>query len=77
MFLRGARVAPKVSTSRDTKNCAPELLILSALKLPSCGLVVFIDMDTFILTEGRNFRNFSKENYANAWRVVTYLLKKC
>ena len=29
-----------------------EFLILSALKLPSCGLVVFINMNTYRLTPG-------------------------
>ena len=28
----------------------------------SCEIVVFIDMDTYILTEGRNFKTFLKEN---------------
>ena len=37
--------------------------IFSVLKLPLCGLVVFIDMKTFILTEeGRSFKTFLKEN---------------
>ena len=45
------RVA-EVST-RHTQDCAPEFLILSALKLPLCELLVFIDMKTYILTEDR------------------------
>ena len=45
------------------KNCAPEFSILPALKLPSCGLVVFIDMNTFILTDGRNFERHSYKTY--------------
>ena len=48
------------------KNCAPEFLILSALKLSSCELVVFVDMNTYILTEDRNFKTFLKANYATA-----------
>ena len=40
------------------------LLILSALKLTSCEIVVFTDMDTYILKEGRNFKTFLKEIYA-------------
>ena len=34
------------------KYSAPGFLILSALKLPSCGRVAFIDMISNILTEG-------------------------
>ena len=41
--LRGARAAPKVSR-KHTKNCAPEFLILSALKVGSPDPVVFIDI---------------------------------
>ena len=36
--------------------------ILSALKIPSCGLDVCIDMTTYIITEGRNFKALLKEN---------------
>ena len=45
------------------KNCAPEFLILSALKLTPYGLVVFVNMKIYILTEGKNFKTFLKENY--------------
>ena len=31
------------------------------LKIPSCELVVLIDLNTYILTEGRNFNNFSRK----------------
>ena len=48
------------------KNCVSKFPVLSALKSPSCRLVVFIDMNTNILTEGRNFKTFLKENYAIA-----------
>ena len=34
------------------KRGLPEFLIPSALKLPSCGLVVFINMNTYRLTPG-------------------------
>ena len=49
------------------KNCALEFLILSALKITSCELVVFIDMTTYILTESRNCETLLKENYAAAF----------
>ena len=60
--------APKVST-KYTKNC------VSALKLPSCGLVVFIGMNMYTLTKGRNFKTFLRENYAVA-RGSCYLFTK-
>ena len=37
------------------KSCVPEFLY---------GLVLFIDMNTYILTEGRDFKAFLKQNYA-------------
>ena len=78
-FLRGARVAPKVLLSKaQIKHCASEFLVFSALKLPSRGLVVFIDMYTFIFTELRKFKTFLKENYAVASGscYARYFLKK-
>ena len=66
-FLRrGGRMYQKYQQCIQ-KNCAPEFPILLALKLPSCGLVVFIDLNTYILTKGRDFIMFLKENYAIAW----------
>ena len=41
-------------SQQDTQKIVPEFLILSALKLPSFGLMVFIDMNTCILTEGQH-----------------------
>ena len=52
--------APKVSTRH--KICVPEFPILSAHKLPSCGLVV----NAYIITEERDFKRFLKENYTIA-----------
>ena len=49
------------------KNCVQEFQIISTLELPSCGLVVFMDMNTYILTENRNFKTFLKKNYAVDW----------
>ena len=41
--------------------------IFSFLKLSLCGLAVFIDMNTYILTEGsRSFKIFLTENYTFA-----------
>ena len=44
--------------------CVPELSILSVLKLPSCRLVLFIDMKTYILPKDMNCKTFLEENYA-------------
>ena len=43
------------------KRCASDFLILSALTLPSYGLLDFINMNTYI--KGTNFKTFLKENY--------------
>ena len=76
-FLCGACMTPaKVSTSRYRKNCAPEFLILSAFKQPLCGLMAFIVMNSFILTEGRNFKKFFKENYATTLDSCYIFTKK-
>ena len=56
-------MTPKVST-KHTKNCAPEFPIFSALKLHSCDLVVFINMNAYLLTEDKNLKTFLKENYS-------------
>ena len=55
-------MAPKVPT-KHMKKCTPEFLILSAVKLSSCGLVAFMNMNTYILTGGTNFKIFLKEIY--------------
>ena len=50
--------------------------MLSALKLPSSGLLILIDMNRYILTEGRNFKTFLKEIFAFAWDITYILTKK-
>ena len=71
-YPRGANFFAVVHASTKTlkqgiqNNCAPEFPILSALKLRPCGLVVFMDMNTYILTEGSDFKTFLRENYAIA-----------
>ena len=52
-----------------------QTLILSVLKLSSCKLLVFMGMNTEILTEGRNFKTFLKGNYVIA--LHSCLLKNC
>ena len=52
------------SQQSTQESFAPEFLILLALKLPPCGLVVFINMNTYILyTDGTNLRTSLKESY--------------
>ena len=51
--------APKLSTRHTNYFFQP-------FKLASCGLVVFIDMKTYVTEGGRNFKTFLKENYAIA-----------
>ena len=70
------RRAPTVSP-RHTENCVPEFTIVSALELPSYGLVVFIDMNMYILAEGKNLKTFLKENYATALDSNCYQLLIC
>ena len=53
----------KKTYTKHTKKHTPELPILAALKS-----VVFIDMNTYIFTEGRNVKTYLKENDAVAFR---------
>ena len=58
-------------SQRDTKK------FFSALKLPLRGLVVFIDMNMYILTEKAwSFKTFFKENYAIALDSCYLFTKK-
>ena len=43
--------------------CVPEPLNIPALKLPSYGLVFFIDLNAYILREVRKLKTFLKESY--------------
>ena len=69
---RGTKSLKKV----HKKNCSPEFLIFSAVKLPSCELLVFIDMNTFILIEGTNLWTFLKKNYGIALDSYYMFTKK-
>ena len=71
----GTQMEPKVSVSHK-KNCVTEFSMLLALKLPSCGLLILIDMNRYILTEGRNFKTFLKEILAFAWDISYIFTKK-
>ena len=53
------------------KNCVPEFLILSAPTLPSCRLVVFIDLNIHLYTY-----RWQKKIMLLLWTIVTYLFKK-
>ena len=50
--------------------------IISALKLILCGLVVFIDMNTYAEVS-MSFRTFLKENYRIALDSCYLFTKKC
>ena len=56
--------------------CVPKFTVHLTLNLPSCGLVVFIDMNRYILTEGSNFKTFLKDNYAVALEDCYLFAKK-
>ena len=64
------------SLNNAQKNCATKCLILSALKLNSCGPMVFIDMNAYILAEDRNFKTFLKKDYAVALNCCYMSTKK-
>ena len=71
----GTHMEPKVSASHK-KKCVTEFSMLPALKLTSCGLLILIDMNRYILTEGRNFKTFLKEILAFAWDISYIFTKK-
>ena len=52
-------------STKSLNKTHKKFLIISALKLASCELVVFRDMNTYML-KGRDFKTFLKENYAVA-----------
>ena len=53
------------------KNFIPVFPVLSALKLPSCSLMVFIDINTYILTEDMSFKIFLKKKWCNCfWQLL-------
>ena len=59
------------------KNFIPVFPVLSALKLPSCRLMVFIDINTYILTEDISFKIFLKKNDATVFDSCYLFTKKC
>ena len=69
----GTHMALKVSAS-NKKSCVPEFSMLPALN--SCGLLILIDMNRYILTEGRNFKTFLKKMFAFAWDINYIFTKK-
>ena len=77
MFLRHGLDTWRKISSRHTKNCAPVFAIVSVLKLPLCGLVVFIDINTYILTGGKNLKIFLQENYTIVLDNCYLFTKKC
>ena len=71
-FIYGACKHRK-SQQAIQKNDVPEFRVPSALKLPSCELVVFIVIRTrkYMVTEGRNFKPFLEENNVIACYLFT------
>ena len=67
MFLQRGACMHQKSQQSIQKSCVPDFLY---------GLVVFIDMNTYILTEGGNFKTFFKENYAIALERCYLFTKK-
>ena len=62
MYVSSICGARRERSKRGThKSFAPEFLIRSAFKFPSYGLVVFIDLNTYLPTEGWNFKTLLKE----------------
>ena len=58
---------PKVSANKAyIKMCSRICSSFSTSRLPSCVVVIFIDMNAYILKEGTNFQKFLKETYAIA-----------
>ena len=64
----GARMYQKSQQTKHTNKMCSKFSssFIQPLKLPYCVLVIFIDMTTYILTEGKNFKTFLKENNAIA-----------
>ena len=63
-FICVTLMAPTAST-KHTKNCAPELLILSAIKLPSRGIVIFIDINSYVQNAEPKFQNILERKLWN------------
>ena len=68
--------APKVSTNKAyNKICTRISNYFKPFKLPLCGLVIFIGMNRYILTEWGNCKIYLKENYATALGICHLFTK--
>ena len=65
-FFAVAHVCMESLNKACKKSVFQNFQLAQPLHLPSNELVVFVDMTTYILTVGRNFKTFLKENYAIA-----------
>ena len=65
-FFAVAHVCMKSLKEAYKKSVFQNFQLAQPLHLPSYELVVFVDMTMYILTVGRNFKTFLKENYAIA-----------
>ena len=45
--------------------------------VPSCVVVIFVDMNSYIPTDGRNLQTFWKQNYAITLDSCNLFTKKC
>ena len=74
-FLHHGALIHQNSQQVIQQSCVPDFPILSDLNLSSCGLVDFINMNTYILTKGRSFKTFLEENYAIALENCYFFTK--
>ena len=65
-FFAVAHVCTKSLNKAYKKSVFQNFQLAQPLHLPTYELVVFVDMNTYILTIGRNFKTFLKENYVIA-----------
>ena len=65
-FFAVAHVCTKSLNKACKKSVFQNFQLAQPLHLPTYELVVFVDMNTYILTIGRNFKTFLKENYVIA-----------
>ena len=52
-----------------------EIIFRGQVLKSTSELVIFIDMNTYIITKGKKFKTFLKKIMQSLWTVVTYLRK--
>ena len=76
-FLCVVQLWHQKSKQGTHKNCAPEFLILSVLKLHPCGLVVFIDTNTDTDTYTYTRQEFQKIIERKLCNYFSIALDRC